>query len=144
MCNNVSVFKDETEFGYPRGIWVFPKLQGLQYYFPEHFRCNLTYYETEHFSDSFPHHIFESWSFSFPFFIEKRPKLGSDMWKIKLQKIVGNLLGKLRKLFMNSRKGHLEWIFSCPQVMDDSRQYLLLRTGYFYRKHSLGAPDILL
>ena len=27
--------------------------------------------------------------------------LGSEMWKIKLQKIVGNLLGKLRKLYMN-------------------------------------------
>ena len=26
---------------------------------------------------------------------------GSEMWKIKLQKIVGNLLGKFRKLYMN-------------------------------------------
>ena len=26
---------------------------------------------------------------------------GSEMWKIKLQKIVGNLLDKFRKLYMN-------------------------------------------
>ena len=31
----------------------------------------------------------------------KQPDLGSEMWKIKLQKIVGNLLEKLRKLYMN-------------------------------------------
>ena len=32
---------------------------------------------------------------------EKQPDLGSEMWKIKLQKIVGNLLEKRRKLYMN-------------------------------------------
>ena len=36
------------------------KLQGLQYYFPENFRCILTYYEGENFSDSSLYHIFES------------------------------------------------------------------------------------
>ena len=34
-------------------------------------------------------------------FYEKYPNVGSEMWKIKLQKIVGNLLDKLRKLYMN-------------------------------------------
>ena len=34
------------------------KLQGLQYYFPENFRCNLTYYEGENFSDSSLYHTF--------------------------------------------------------------------------------------
>ena len=47
-------------FGHPRRTWVFWKLQGLQYYFPENFRCNLTYYESKNFTDSFLHHIFES------------------------------------------------------------------------------------
>ena len=42
--------------------------------FPENLRCNLTYYESENFSDSSLHHSFES---------------GSEMWKSKLQKIVG-------------------------------------------------------
>ena len=32
---------------------------------------------------------------------EKQPDLGNEMWKIKLQKIVVNLLEKLRKLYMN-------------------------------------------
>ena len=31
----------------------------------------------------------------------KQPDLESEMWKIKLQKIVGNLLKKRRKLYMN-------------------------------------------
>ena len=35
------------------------------------------------------------------FFYEKKLNLGSDMGKIKLQKIIGNLLDKLRKLYMN-------------------------------------------
>ena len=40
-------------FGHPRGTWVFSKLQGLQNYFPENFRCNLSFYECENFSDSY-------------------------------------------------------------------------------------------
>ena len=43
---------------FPRGTWVFSKLQGLEYYFPDNFRCNLTFCERENFSDSPFHHIF--------------------------------------------------------------------------------------
>ena len=78
--------------GYPRGTGVFSKLQGLQYYFLENFKCNLTYYKSENFSDSSPQHIFESENFRFPFLYEKYPRL---------QKIVGNLLNKLRKMYIN-------------------------------------------
>ena len=46
---------------------VFAKLQGLQYYFPENFRSNLTFYKSENFSDSSLHHILESENFRFPF-----------------------------------------------------------------------------
>ena len=70
-------------FCHPGGTWVFSKLQGLQYYFPEKFRCNLTYYESEKFSDSFLHHIFESKNFRIRFLSEKYPNPGSEMWKIK-------------------------------------------------------------
>ena len=56
------------------------------------------FYESENFSDSSLHHIFESQNFRFPFFYEKQPKLESEMWKIKLHKIVGNLLDKRRKM----------------------------------------------
>ena len=48
------------------------------------------------------------------------------MRKIKLPKIVGNLLNKLRKLCMNGTVT-LE-IFSLPQGIENSRQFLLLRT----------------
>ena len=50
----------------------------------------------------------------------------SEMWKIKLQKIAGDLSEKLRKLYMNGNS-HLEiFIFSRPKVIGNSRQYLLL------------------
>ena len=47
---------------------VFSKLRGIQNYFPENFRCNLTYYEGDNFSDTFFHHIFESENFRIPFY----------------------------------------------------------------------------
>ena len=88
-------------FGHPRGTWVFSKLQGLQYYFSENFRCNLTFYETGR--------IFViplSITFKNPkilgfFFYKKFYKPVSKIQRIKLQKILGNLLEKLRKLHMN-------------------------------------------
>ena len=57
------------------------------------------------------------------------------MWKIKLQKIVGNLSGKLRKYDWNS---NLE-IFSRPQVIENCKQYLLLRTDIL-QKTVVGCP----
>ena len=52
-------------FGHPRGTWVFSKLQALQNYFPENFRCK-SFYECENFSDSYLNHIFESEDFRSP------------------------------------------------------------------------------
>ena len=49
----------------------FSQHQGLQYYFPVNFRCNLTYYESENFSDSSLYHSFEAESFRFPLWEEK-------------------------------------------------------------------------
>ena len=40
------------------------------------------------------------------------------MRKINLQKIVGNLLGKLRNLYMDGAV-----IFSLPQAIENSRQF---------------------
>ena len=48
------------------------------------------------------------------------------MEKIKLQKIVKNLLDKLRKLIVHAWNGHLE-MFRLPQPIEDSRQFLFLR-----------------
>ena len=45
-------------FGHPRATWAFSKLQGLQYDFPENFRCNLPLNESENFSDSSLHEHF--------------------------------------------------------------------------------------
>ena len=58
------------------------------------------------------------------------------MRKIKLQKIVGNLMDKLRKL--HKWNGHLE-ILSLPQGIENSRQFLLLRTD-ISRKKVFGCP----
>jgi len=65
-------------FGHPRATLVFSKLQGLQYYFPETFRCSLKIYERENFSDS-SLHIFVFVYFKYPFYNEKYPDLESEM-----------------------------------------------------------------
>ena len=59
------------------------------------------YYESENSSYSSLCHICESKNLRFPFLYEKYHNLGSEMWKIKLEKIVGNLLDNRRKLYMN-------------------------------------------
>ena len=82
------------------------------------------YYESENFSDSSFHHIFDSEKFRFAFFYEKKPNLGCEMWKIKLQKIEWN--------------GHLE-MFNRPQAKENSRQSLLLRTDIL-QKTVVGCP----
>ena len=65
-------------------------------YFPENVRGNFKFYEGENFSDSSIHRIFESENFRFPFSVKKKLNPGSEMQKIKLQEMVGNLLlGKL-------------------------------------------------
>ena len=51
------------------------------------------------------------------------------MEKIKHQKIVKNLLDKLRKLIVHAWNGHLE-MFRLPQPKEDSRQFLFLRINY--------------
>ena len=68
--------------------------------FPEDFRCNLTYYESEKFSDSILRHISELIYKPKNF---RYPSLGSFIWgmKCEIQKTVGNLLDKRRKLFIN-------------------------------------------
>ena len=72
----------------------------------------------------------------FFFSTRKRPNIRGEMGKIKLQKIAG----KPSKIVLEWN-GHLE-IFSRPQAIENSRQYLLLRKDNpFYRKQSLGAPD---
>ena len=62
-----------------RATWVFSKLQGFLYYFPENFRCSFTYYE----SVSFLHHIFESENLRFPVFDER-----SLTWGMKCKKLI--------------------------------------------------------
>ena len=70
LLNNILIKRKECTFrslemrskrsGACDKIWIcsviFSKLQGLQYYFPENFKCKLKFYESEHFSDSSLHH----------------------------------------------------------------------------------------
>ena len=52
--------------------------------------------------DSSLHHIFGSENWKFPFILQKNSLTwGVKCENLKLQKIVGNLLDKLRKLYMN-------------------------------------------
>ena len=80
--------------------------------FLEKFRCNLTYFENENFSYPSFHYIFESDNFRFHFLY------GSKI--------------------VHERNGHLE-IFRCPQEIEDSRQYLLLRADVL-QKSVVGCP----
>ena len=119
-------------------MWVFSKLQGLEYYFPENFRCNLTCYESETYSDFSLHCIFESQNFRFPFTQREIAWLGKWKAKSKLQNMVGNLLDKPSKI-VHEWNGHLE-IFSRPQyqkVLGD----ICFSEQIFHRKQSLGAPN---
>ena len=87
------------------------------------FRFNLKFYESKNFFESSLHHIFKSENFRFP---TKNSLLGSAMRKIKLEKILGNLLDKLRKLCMNGVV--ILKFFSLPQAIGNFWQFLLLRT----------------
>ena len=60
------------------------------------------YYKSETLSDFSLHSIFQCESFIFPFLYEKIVKLGKWNVKMELQKIVGNLLEKLQKLYMSA------------------------------------------
>ena len=59
------------------------------------------------------------------------------MTNIKLHKIVGYLLDKLRKLYMHEWNG-LE-ILSLPQGIENCRQFVLLRTDIL-QKTVVGCP----
>ena len=101
---------------------VFSKLQGLQYYFPEMFRCNLMYYKSKNFSDSSLHYILNPKLLGF-LFTTKNSQTGGVKFEIKLKKNVGNLLDKLRKLYINGTV----IIFGRPQIIENSSQHLRLR-----------------
>ena len=64
------------------------------------FRCILKFKESKNFSDFSLYRIFESENFKGSLLYEKLPKVGSEKRKIILQKIVENLLDKLRKFFV--------------------------------------------
>ena len=66
--------------------------------------------------------------------------MGSGMLKNKVQKILGNLLDNLKKLYMMNGTAHLE-IFCRPEPIEDSRPCLLFRTDILQIKQSLGAPE---
>ena len=89
-------------------------------------KFQLQFYEGDSFSDSSAHRIFDSENVRFPFSTKNSLTLQSEMGKIELQKIVGNLLDKRRKL---SRNGTVIYkIYSLPQAIENSGQVLFLRT----------------
>ena len=128
-------------FGHPRRTWVFSKSQGFQYHFPENFRCNLAHYEKQFFFDSSLHHIFESENFRFPFSYKKSLTCG-----VKCENQTSENRREFIKLawkFVREWDGHVESLemFSLPQVLENSRQYLL-RTDIL-QTTVVGCPCVL-
>ena len=72
---------------------------------------------------------------SITFFSARILGWGEKLEKIELQKIVGNLL---LEFIVHEWNGHLE-IFSVPQVIENSRQYLLPRKDNL-QKTVVGCP----
>ena len=102
--------------------WVFSKLQGLQYYFPENSRCNLKLYESEDFPDSSLHCISESENVRFPF-----SKKNSLTWGVKLVKVEPAFKNRREfireaSIILHKWKGHLG-LFSLTQAIKNSRQF---------------------
>ena len=126
-------------FGLAMVTWVFSKLQGLQYYFPENSRCNLKLYEREDFPDSSLHYISESENVRFPF--SKKNSLTWGVKCVKVEPAFENRREFIREasIILHKRKDHLE-IFSLPQAIENSRQFFSSEK-IFYRKQWLGAPD---
>ena len=75
-------------------------------------------------NSSLRHRIFETKNFRFPFYYEKKPNVRSEMWKINLQKIVGNLLLiRWASKIVHKWNSHLEF-FRRPQVIEYSFRHL--------------------
>ena len=126
-------------FGLPTVTWVFSKLQGLQYYFPENSRCNLKLYESEDFPDSSLHCISESENVRFPF--SKKNSLTWGVKWVKVEPAFENRREFIREasIILHKWKDHLE-LFSLTQAIENSRQFFSSEK-IFYRKQWLGAPD---
>ena len=60
VTDKVYEYEKQPKENVLRKITDFVKLQGLKYYFPEKFSCNLKFCESENFSDSSPHRILDS------------------------------------------------------------------------------------
>ena len=99
------------------------KLQGLQYHFPENFRCNLAHYEKENFLIPLSITFLNPKILGFLF-----PTKNSLTWGVKCENETSENRREFIKLaskFVREWNGHLE-NFSLPQVIENSRQYLLL------------------
>ena len=105
--------------------------------FSRKFRCNFKFYKSDNFSDSSLNPIFESENIRVPFSTKNRLT-----WVLKCEKL--NFIENRREFIRYITKivhewnGHLE-IFSLPQAIENSRQFLLLRTDIL-QKTVLGCP----
>ena len=125
-------------FGHPRRTWIFSKLQGLQHYYSENFRCNLTFYEREKFSVFLsPLHFLNPNILGF-LFLRKIVQHGEWMWKNKVQKIFRKFIRQALKI-VHEWNRHLE-IFNRLKPIENPRPCLLFRTDILQRQ-SLGATD---
>ena len=120
-------------FGHPRATSVFSKLQGLQYYFTDNFRCNLTCYECKNFSDSSLITFLSPKILGFSL-----PTKNNSTWVVNCEKLKFKNFIRWASKIIHEWNGHLD-VFSRPQVIENSRQYLLLRSDIL-KKTVVGFP----
>ena len=111
-------------FSRPRATWVFSKLQGLWYYFPENFRRNFKFNQNENFSPL--HRIFKFENFRFPFSTKNSLTWGLKCEIKLIRKSYREFIRYATKI-VHKWNGHLD-IFSLLQAVGNVKQFLLFRT----------------
>ena len=92
--------------------------------------------------DFFQNHLsitFLNPKFLVSFFYKNQPNMGSKMREIKLQKIVENLLDKLRQLYLNGTVNQKFLVVLKQKEIVGN--ICLISERIIYRKQSLGAPE---
>ena len=116
----------------------FRNYKGLRIIFPKNLDAILSFTKVRIFLIPLSIAFLESEHFRFPFSTNKRLTWVLKCEKFIMQKIVGNLLDMLRKLYMNGTV--IQKFLAFPKLQKILGNFCFFEE-VFYRKQSLGAPE---